>query len=155
MSAPGGEGAFPLSVVTRRVTQWENGAPVVRDVPMLTKSQIVDTIAAVVSLPYHDPDDDLRIEMGLPPSRFYGMTNAEAMVTRLVENAARTGDKDEIEKILDRLLGRPKTTAEVHSVSETYEQALNRIARETEVEAARVKAAAVVEAEIVGPEDGL
>lgn len=148
---PGAPGGGGLSVVTRRVTQWENGLPVVRDVPMLTKSQIVDTIAAVVSLPYFDPEDELRVEMGLKPSRFYGMTNAEAMITRLVDNAARTGDKDEVEKILDRLLGKPKQTSETIKTTLTYEDRLKEIAARRAQTATPAVRTDVVEAQVVPP----
>lgn len=151
---PGAPGGNALSVVTRRITQWENGVPVVRDVPMLTKSQIVDTIAAVVSLPYYDPQDDLAVEMGLKPSRFWGMTNAEAMITRLVESAAKSGDKDEVEKILDRLLGKPKQTSETIKTTLTYEDRLKEIAARRALAATPAKDGAsppVVEAEIIPP----
>jgi len=130
----------------RQLIVWEGGVPVVKNVPLLTPGKIKDLHTAAVMQFYSTPDDELAIEMGLPPSRFYGLTLLEVMLIKQAEGAARSGDRDDVEAIRDRLEGKPKTTAEVHSVSETYEQALNRIARELEVK--RVKAA-VVEAEVV------
>ncbi len=82
---------------------------------------------AAATLPYQDANDELAISMGLPPSRFYGMTNLEVMLIKRQEEAARTGESVEVEHILDRLLGKPKATSEVHTTSETYEQYLARV----------------------------
>ena len=109
--------------------------PVVKGVPMLSRSQIVELGAAAVTELYSEPGDDLAIELGLPPSEFYGRPLLEVMLVRQARNAARTGDRDEVEAILDRRLGKPKTTAENHNISETYEEALHRIA---EAERSRV-----------------
>ncbi len=124
---PSTPGDRPLA--HRQLLVWENGAPIVRDIPLITPSQINDLGAAALTQLYSHPDDELAIEMGLPPSRFHGMTLIEVMLIRQAENAARSGATDEVEAILDRRLGKPKTTAENHNVNETYEQALSRISK--------------------------
>lgn len=128
-------GAVAGSFVVQRVTTWVDGVPVIKDVPMLTQAQIIDTVSAVASLPYRDPDDDLAIELGFAPSRFHGMTNLEAMVTRLIERAARTGDKDEVKDILDRLAGKSKQVSESIQTHMTYEERLRAIADRRAAEA--------------------
>lgn len=137
-------------VGARQLIVWEGGVPVVRNVPLVTPAQIKDLHAAALTQIYVEPDDHLKLEMGLPPSRFYGLTLLEVMLIRRAERAAASGDKDEVESILDRELGKPKTTAEVHSTTETYEQMLKRIGKEEEER--RIKAAKPIEAEIADAE---
>lgn len=130
-----------LVPVNRRVVTWgPNGTPMVKEIPMLTRAVISEIAMAAASMPYSDPDDDLAIEMGLPPSEFYGMTNLEVMIIKRTRNAALTGDEDKIEKVLDRLIGKPKAISEQHRVTETYEEFLSRTAKEAE---------AIPEAEVV------
>lgn len=142
----------PPGVANRQLVVWEGGLPVVRNVPIITPAQIKDLHAAALTQLYAEPYDDLAIEMGLPPSRFHGMTLLEVMLIKRAENAARTGDKDEVEAILDRELGKPKTTAEVHSTTETYEQACLRIARAEETKRVDAARPVVVDAEVVEEE---
>lgn len=99
---------------------------------MLSPEQIKDVGAAAVTELYKEPDDDLALELGLPTSEFYGRPLIEVMLVRQARNAARTGDKDEVEAILDRRLGKPKATVESHSTTETYEQYLERIGKAEE-----------------------
>lgn len=117
-----------LVPVTRRIVSWDaDGNPVVQNVPMLTKSQIIDIVAAAVSQPYSSPDDELAVELGLPPSEFHGATLMEVMLVKAAREAAETGDPDMVEKLLDRLLGKPKQTSEVLKTVATYEERLREI----------------------------
>ena len=125
--APGGNNG--LVPVNRRIVTWDAlGNPVVRDVPMLTRALVSEIAMAAASMPYVDPDDELAISMGLSPSEFYGKTNLEVMLVKRTREAARTGDTDQVEKILDRLVGKPKAVSETHSVTESYEGFLKRTA---------------------------
>jgi hypothetical protein len=136
-------------VTTRQLVVWENGGPVVKNIPLITAAQVKDLHAAALTQLYAEPYDELAIEMGLPPSRFYGMTLIEVMLIKRAENAARTGDCDEVEKILDREMGKAVARSENHNVTETYDQALKRIAI---AESAKTKAAArsaPIDAEVV------
>jgi hypothetical protein len=144
--------APPPGVLNRQLIEWVDGAPVVKTMTLITAPQIKDLHAASLTQIYSEPYDDLAIEMGLPPSRFYGMTLLEVMLIKRAENAARSGDSDEVERILDRELGKPKTTAEVHSVSETYEQACLRIARAEEAKRVASAKVVVVDADVVEDE---
>lgn len=135
------------SVSQRQLVVWEGGVPIVKNVPLITAVQVKDLHAAALTQLYSEPDDDLKIEMGLPPSRFFGMTLIEVMLIRRAENTARSGNSDDVEKILDRELGKAVARSENHNVNETYDQVLKRIAAS---ENAKAKAAPViVDAEVV------
>lgn len=119
----------------------------VKEVPLVTAALVKDIQKAALAELYSEPDDELAIELGLPPSEFYGRPLIEVMLIRQARRAARTGDKDEVEAIRDRLEGKPKTTSENHNITESYEDALTRIGKN---EAARRAAAPViVDAEVV------
>lgn len=130
---PGG-----LVPVKRQIVRWQDGVPVVDAVPMMTPVLLNEIGNAALAEPYSEPDDEIAVALGLPPSEFYGRPLAEVMLIRQARHAARSGDTAEVEAILDRRLGKPKTTAENHNINETYEQACQRIAKT--VEAARVAA---------------
>lgn len=128
--APGTPGAG-LVPVQRQVPGWDKkGNPILLTVPVLTKTQVVDMVVAAVARPYFDPDDELAVEMGLPPSRFYGHTNMEVMLMKLAEAAAQTGDRGDVDALLDRILGKPKQTSETVKTTMTYEERLREIARQ-------------------------
>lgn len=138
----------PGPVVPRRqIVTWKDGAPVVEAVPQLTPKTINDIGAAAVAQLYEHPDDALALELGLPPSEFYGMTLMEVMLIKQAREAARTGATDEVEAILDRRLGKPKQSVEKHVVTETYEEALARISKAAATTARPV----VMDAEVVDP----
>lgn len=126
----------------RQLVVWEGGVPVVKNIPLITAVQVKDLHAAALTQLYSEPDDDLKIEMGLPPSRFFGMTLIEVMLIRRAENTARSGNSDDVEKILDRELGKAVARSENHNVNETYDQALKRIAA-TENAKAKIKSAPI------------
>ncbi len=145
--APGSPGAGALVPITQRLVTWDkDGNPLVRNVQVFTRAQVSEIAMAAASEPFIDPNDELAISLGLPPSEFYGATNLEVMLVKQARNAAKTGDTDVVEKILDRLIGRPKQSIEKHEIVESYESALKRIGAKTR---------AVVDAEIVDPLDQL
>ncbi len=49
-------------------------------------------------------------------AQYEGWTRLEVMVDKKTQNAARTGDDDKVEKVLDRLIGKPKTISEVRKM---------------------------------------
>ena len=141
-SAPGGGALVPIQ---QRIVSWDvDGNPVVRSVSVFTKAQVSEIAMAAASLPYVDPNDELAVTLGLPPSEFHGKTNLEVMLIRQARWAAESGDTDVIDKVLDRLVGKPKQSVESHTISETYDQALQRIAR-----AAAAAKPVVIDAETV------
>ena len=144
----------PLAVVGKRqLVTWENGSPVVKNVPMVTPGVLNDLGSAALAELYSEPGDELALEMGLPPSEFYGRPLAEVMLIKQARNAARDGNTEDIEAILDRRLGKPKATLESHSVTESYEQYLKRIAASETAE--RVAAAQPIDAEVAPPWEDL
>ena len=135
------------SPIPRRIVVFEGGVPVVKDSPLVTPAVIKEIGAAALAELYAEPGDALAVELGLPPSEFYGRPLVEVMLIRQARNAARTGDMAEVEAILDRQLGKPKTTAENHNITESYEDALNRIGAAED--ARRVQEARPIDAEVV------
>lgn len=127
----GGKALTPIPITQRIVTWDASGNPVVKAVSVFTKAQVSEIAMAAASAPYVDSaaDDELAISLGLPPSEFYGMTNLEVMLIKQARWAAKSGETEVIDKVLDRLVGKPKQTSENHTITETYEQALQRIAR--------------------------
>ena len=130
--------------IPRRIVVFEGGVPVVKDAPLVTAAVVKEIGAAALAELYAEPGDLLALELGLPPSEFYGRPLIEVMLVRQARNAARTGDMAEVEAILDRQLGKPKTTSENHHITESYEDALKRIGASED--AARVAAARPIDA---------
>jgi len=117
------------ATIHRRLIIWnKDGTPVPATVPVLAKSQIEDLALAVISLPYEDP-------LGLEPE-FEGMTIAEVMFIRRARKAAR-GDPHATDALIDRILGRPKQSAEVKTMRVSYEDYLKE-------QAAKLKDAKVI-----------
>lgn len=116
-----------LVPVNSRIVTWEDGVPVVRTLPVLTRAQVSEIAMAAASMPYEEPGDRLALELGLPVSQYFGRPCVEVMLIKRAQAAALTGDKDEVEQVLDRILGKPKTSAENVSVSKSYEQYLEEI----------------------------
>lgn len=116
---------FPVgAVVNQRVIEWDprTGEPVVTTVPVVTRAQTHDALHAVLAQTY-DADPILEPE-------FVGRTNLEVMLIRRVRHAAKSGDADEVDALLDRVLGKPKQTSEVRRVELTYEELVNGLARQ-------------------------
>lgn len=132
-SPPGG------AIVKRRLVSFDpaTGMPVVQTVPMLTKVQVHDVIAAAAASPYEDP-------LGLEP-QYAGWTNLEVMVDKRVRAAAHSGDDQLVESILDRLIGKPKQSSESVVTKLTYEDTLKEIARQ---------AVSPIDASVVDPLEG-
>ena len=130
-SQPNSTGVGPAAV-NRRLVVFDpaTGLPVVKTIAQFTKTQIADLAMAVAGLPYTTPEDELAVELGLPPSRFYGMTNLEVMLIRRQERAAQTGDRDEVEAVLDRLIGKPLAKSESARVNVSYEDFLRAAAED-------------------------
>lgn len=148
--APGSPGAGALVPIMQRLVTWgADGNPVVRTSAVFSKQQIGDLQMAAASSFFTDPNDELAIAIGLPPSEFYGMTNLEVMLIKQARYAATSGEREYINDVLDRLQGKAKTTAEVHSTVETYEQFLARVGRAAAAKAKPVNG--VHEAEIIPP----
>lgn len=117
----------------------------------MTPAIIKDVHKAALAEAYSEPDDALAIELGLPPSEFYGRTLLEVMLIRRARGAARLAalEPERVDAILDRELGKPKTTSENHNINESYEHALGRIRAQEPPAAA--PASVPVDAELVTP----
>lgn len=123
--------------VLTRVVVFINGQPQVQNVPMFTKQQVKDILVASVTELY---DADPTLE-----PQYVGKTNMEVMLSKRVKRAALTGDDDAVEKLLDRLIDKPKTVNESKTleIKGSYEDVLKDIARRTQDEAELVDAEVV------------
>lgn len=139
--------ATALAVVLRRLVSWDplTGQPIVKVAPMLTREQITEAITASLALPY-EPDPRTPEDQ-----RYAGMTNLEVQLHKRSKSAARSGSTDDSEALLDRVLGKPKTTAESLRVTIGYEDYLKDIASKTPPPQSESQP---IDAEIV-PEDPL
>jgi len=96
------------------------GAVVPTGVNRMSPSEISKQIRDVVALPY----------TGMEPDKF-GMTLLEAALFAAAKKAA-DGDTDALNKLLDRLLGRPTQT--VVQASGTLAEFLNQVARQESID---------------------
>lgn len=112
-------------VIQRRLVVFDaSGHPVVTTTPFIPKAKIQQLAMQALSLPYTSAEDELAIELGLKPSDFYGRPCIEVMLVKAAMSAARTGDVDVIEKVLDRAIGKPKTSSENVNLNGSYEDFL-------------------------------
>lgn len=131
------------SLVRGRLIDWDpaTGLPVPISRPLLTTPQIEALATTALSLLY-DPDEPDETDFTSKKSyeaavkkweternKYAGMTCGEVMMVKLAQHAAE-GNHAATEELLDRVLGRPKQTAEVKSVSMKYEDYLKKMAEE-------------------------
>ena len=141
-SAEGGAGEG-RSLVRGRLIDWDpaTGLPVPTSRPLLTTPQIEALATTALSLLY-DPEEPEEGDFTNKKSyalahkkweaecnKYAGMTCGEVMMVKLAQHAA-DGNHAATEELLDRVLGRPKQTAEVKSVSMKYEDYLKKMAEE-------------------------
>lgn len=123
-----------LVPVQKRIITWDpaTGQPVLTSEPVLTKTHLQSLYFVVAAQPYivEDPlDPDF--------AKYDGMTIAEVMVRKQVENAAKHGTLVEIETVMDRLIGKSMARSEGLVVHKTYED------RMREIRDARMRARAI------------
>ena len=122
--------------------------PVVTTQPYIPKAKIQQLALQALSLPYTSANDELAIELGLKPSDYYGRPLVEVMVVKAALAAAQSGDVDIIEKVLDRAIGKPKTSSENLNMNGSYEDFLKAAAELMKPKGPRpVEDAEVVEAD--------
>lgn len=107
---------------------WEDGVPTVAYRELLTIDAVSNLPIAALSLPYQRTPREILLAIDI---EFEGLTNAEVMNIRLARRAA-SGDMDATKTIQDRVLGRPKQQIESRSITETYTQYLERLAKDEE-----------------------
>ncbi len=117
----------PSQFRNKAMIKWVNGVPE----PYygdINPSSVKKLAVVAASLPYEgtwDPD----LEMNIIEPRFEGLTNAEVMWIRLAESAAN-GDLTATNMMLDRILGKPKQSVESTSMTMSYQEFLNMIAKQ-------------------------
>lgn len=110
--------------------KWVDGRPVPTYTKMITKEAVSQLPLTVLSLPYKRTKLEIELEID---AEFEGKTNGEVAMIRLADEAAR-GSYKAIDMLLDRVTGKPKITTENKNINLTYEDLLDQIARNEEME---------------------
>lgn len=119
---------------------WDaSGNPVLSTVPLATPAAMQQLYSAAAALTFECPDPKH------PDHRFHGMSLAEVIVRKQIERAA-SGIGDD-EKVLDRLMGKPKQKTEQLRVNISYEEFLRDVASKT----GGAPPPDIVDAEVVKP----
>ncbi len=128
---------------------WKDGMPVPAYVEPVGREALPELGIVALSLPYkgspaYDPKTGeglIDVETGEPllviEKEFRGMTNAEVMMIRMADKAAR-GSNEAFDKILDRVIGRPKQVNENLNMTMSYEEYLAKLAEEEDAEQAQI-----------------
>ena len=106
--------------------QWVNGVPE-PIVKHITPTSVKTLATTALSMPYQGEYNE-ELDMYIVEPRFAGMTNAEVMWIRTAEKAA-SGDLAATNLILDRVLGKPKQSVESMSMSMSYPEFLEFLAK--------------------------
>ncbi len=107
-----------------QVIKWVGSKPVTTYTEIITKEAVAELPLAVLGTKYQRTP--LEIELGIDED-LEGLTLAEVMMLRVGRSAAR-GNQWAVREMMDRVLGKPKSTAEVTSVKINYEDYLKKIA---------------------------
>lgn len=119
--------SYPIA--QRTMIQWVNGIPE-PSYGSINPSSIKQLATATLGLPYEGVyNEELGIFIEEP--RFKGMSNAEVMWVKIAEKAA-AGDLEAAKMILDRVLGKPKQSVETTTMTLTYPEFLEHLAKQEE-----------------------
>ncbi len=112
-----------------QIIKWIDGQPTPAYRQILTNTAVQQLPLTVISLPY---ERTLEEELNDIDPEFEGLSNGEVMLIRLAREAAN-GDQSAMTILLDRILGKPKFQAEVKTLSFTYQEFLEELARKENV----------------------
>ncbi len=107
--------------------KWVNGVPE-PFVKSINPTSIKTLATTALSMPYQG-EYSSELDTFIMEPRFEGMTNAEVMWIRTAEKAA-AGDLAATNLILDRVLGKPKQSVESMSMTMTYPEFLEHLAKQ-------------------------
>lgn len=105
-----------------------DGRPVPTYTKMISKEAVSQLPLTVLSLPYKRTELEKELGEG---EEFEGMSNAEVAMIRLADDAAR-GSFRAIDMLQDRVIGKPKMSMESKTLTMTYEDLLDMIAKKEE-----------------------
>lgn len=107
--------------------QWVNGMPEPY-IQCINPATVKQLATAALSTPYEGiyvPEDDTYIA----DPKYEGLTKAEVMWMRVAQQAA-DGNLKAVSIILDRILGKPKQSIESTSMSMSYTEFLEQLAKQ-------------------------
>lgn len=108
-----------------KIIKWVDGQPTPAYRMILTNTGIQQLPLTVLSLPYERTQEEIN---GVLDPEFECLTNGEVAMIRLAR-AAAGGDQSAASLLLDRVLGKPKFQAEIKTLSLTYQDFLEELAR--------------------------
>lgn len=111
------------------IFEWEDGAPKPRGSKSMKKEQLQDLYHASLGIMYQGDWDPMTQTYVIDPL-YAGMTYGQMMVFKQVRKAAESGEANLIEKVMDRVLGKPKQAMETVTMSLSYEEFMLRSAQE-------------------------
>lgn len=116
----------PITKHFTKTIEWVDGRPRPAYREIISKRAVEELHTTAFSLPYERLP--LEIELGIDED-LEGMTNGEVMVIRQARLAA-SGDSIAYNMLLDRILGKPKQSVEAKTLSLTYQDYLQELARD-------------------------
>ena len=115
-----------------QVLEWVDGKPVAKYNPIIDKDAVADLPLAVMGICYKRTP--LEIELGVD-EEFEGLTMGEVMMLRLAYRASR-GSRKATNDLLDIILGKPKSTADIRTVTYDYKDYLKELKDKVNIEEA-------------------
>lgn len=105
---------------------WVDGLPVKKIRTVLAKDDVQELRTNAAAQPYFGDWDPVNQEY-IPDPRYEGMSKIEVAIHKQMDQAAR-GDINALEKIEDRMFGKPKVQVESLQISATLEEFLEKVA---------------------------
>lgn len=105
-----------------RLFEWVDELPQPLGGKRFQRDQVESLYFAAAALPYRG-EWDSELQTFVMDERFEGLTYGEVMVMRQII-AAGAGDLGAVEKVMDRLLGKPKQAVETKSMTMSYAEFL-------------------------------
>lgn len=120
-----------MTPAVERYIDWEDGMPVLKYRNLVKKEAANSLKLHALSQPYEGEWDAL-FQCYLVDPRFEGMTKAEVIEHKMVDKAA-SGNIEAAKEIQDRLCGKAKQQVESKNLNMSYENFLEEIARQEEL----------------------
>jgi hypothetical protein len=117
-------------------TQWHEGVPVPVNLPKMSKQALAEQFNVFLALPYKGIKhfcEESQTSYFTPDPMYEGLTNAQVMMAKLVEQAA-AGDQSATKELFDRVMGKPKQQVESVQMKLSYEDYLDELSKKEEIE---------------------
>ena len=124
----------PQDFQSNQMFTWVDNMPVPRVSKSMQKEQIQQLYHAAGGLPYRGIWNPTAQQYEIEDARFIGATNFEVMVMKDIEAACSSDGEKARERVMDRVLGKPKQAVESTSLTMSYADFLEESARRDAME---------------------